>query len=247
MSPFFLSLIVSFSIGLISYLGLFFASKKFSGLARLTPYLVSLAVGTLLGDAFIHLLPQAFEILPSSASGLTLSGLFLFFFIEKIFRWRHCHNVDCDDSRSHLAALNLAGDLVHNFIDGLLIAASFQVSLPLGITTSLAIMAHEIPQEIGDFGIMVHSGLPPSKALRLNFLVSLSSVFGTLLFFILGKSITGLSDFLIPVTAGGFIYLASSDLIPELHRHTPRLSDSARQLAFIFIGLAFMYLLVFLE
>jgi zinc and cadmium transporter len=251
MLPFLYSLIAAIAVSLISLIGVFLIFIKTPALKKTTLFLVSFAVGGLLGDALIHLLPESFKVLNHNflVSILTISGILLFFLIEKFLRWRHCHDLDCvEESRmSHLSVLNLIGDSVHNFFDGMVIAASFLVSIPLGVTTTLAVTLHEIPQEIGDFGIFVHNGLSVSKALFFNFISAFSSLLGVLLTFVLGGYLAGFSTYFIPITAGGFIYLAASDLIPELHRHDQSAKQSAWQLFFIVLGVVLMSLLVFIE
>lgn len=246
MSPLMSSIIATLIISLISLLGVFFVFIKPKILTRLTLFFVSFAVGGLLGDAFIHLIPESFEHFDSSviSSLLILIGILIFFILEKFLLWHHCHDADCQQSTKHVATLSLVGDSVHNFIDGALIAASFNLSFFVGLTTSLAVVLHEIPQEIGDFGILVHHGISVKKAIVYNFLTALFSVLGVLFVSFLGRD---LSAFLVPITAGGFIYLASTDLIPELHRHDSKISNSLVQLICILLGISLMFSLTFLE
>jgi len=238
-------LIVSFLS--LSGISLFFLNKKTS--QKINLLLVSFAIGALLGDTFIHLLPESFEILSSlTVSFLIISGLLLFFILEKILRWHHCHEINCCDHQSkHLIVLNTFGDAIHNLIDGMLIAASFMVDVRLGIFTSIAVLLHEIPQEVGDFAILIHSGLSVKKAIFYNLASAASSILGVILVFIIGSKISLLSSYLLPITAGAFIYLAASDLIPELHRHDQKISQSFLQLIFIIFGVILMSLLVFIE
>ena len=249
MSALIFSLISILIISLISLVGLFifFTKKKTSETINL--FLVSFAVGALLGDAFIHLLPQAFKSLNSTiVSFLIIGGMLLFFVLEKVLRWHHCHEINCNENNSkHLIVLNTVGDTVHNSIDGMMIAASFMVDFKLGLITSLAVLLHEIPQEVGDFAILIHAGLSPFKAFIYNLLSATSAFVGAILVFLLGSRITSLSLYLLPITAGSFIYLAASDLIPELHRHDPPMSHSLVQLLFIVLGVALMSLLLFIE
>lgn len=208
--------------------------------------MVAFAVGGLFGDAIIHLIPEAFKTNPNSLSVslLILLGIFIFFGMEKILRWRHCHESDCPEHH-HLATMNLVGDAVHNFIDGLIIGVSFMVSLPLGLATTVAVVLHEIPQEVADFGVLIYAGVPVKKALGYNFLSALLAVLGVAMAALVGKYVTNFSDLLIPITAGGFIYIAGSDLIPELH-HQTQISHFLKQLIFILLGLGIMVLLLFL-
>ena len=251
MSPLIASLLATFIISLISFLGVLFIFVKTPILSKITLFLVSFAIGGLLGDAFIHLLPQSFEqfnfqLVPSL---LILAGILLFFILEKFLRWQHCHQPEIHpiSHNHHIITLNLIGDSVHNFIDGALIAASFSVSNFVGITTTIAVILHEIPQEIGEFGILIHYGFSRFKAIFYNFLSGLVSLLGVLFVFIIGSSFSNFSNFLIPITAGSFIYLAATDLIPELHRHDSKISHSFIQLIFILLGILLMSLLVFLE
>lgn len=250
MQPFLYSILAAFLVSLISLIGIIFIFFKLPSIKRITLYLVSFAIGGLLGDAFIHLLPESFEVLGPklSTSILVLGGMLLFFVLEKILRWRHCHNLEHSyQVESHIVSLNLIGDTVHNLIDGMIIAASFIVSPLLGITTTIAIVLHEIPQEIGNFGIFIHQGLTFKKALFYNFLSALASILGVLLVFLFQNQIPALQLSLLPITAGGFIYLASSDLIPELHRHDTKISQSLIQLFFIILGVSLMSLLLIFE
>jgi len=252
MSPLLLSLLFTLLVSLVSLVSLPLIFSKVKKLTFFSFLLVSFAVGNLLGDAFIHLLPEAFEALPHpQASLLTLLGILLYFILEKILRFRHCHDPDCkdthQDSPSHIVPLSQLGDSLHNFFDGILIAASFSISPHLGISTALAILFHEIPQEIGDFAILIHHKVSIKKAFLLNALSALASLFGVLIFFLFTSSIESLSFYILPLTAGAFIYLASSDLIPELHRHDSKLSQSLLQLFFLVLGIFLMYSLSFLE
>jgi len=211
-------------------------------------FLVSFAVGALFGDAFLHILPEAFEHAPSPAtpSMLVLLGIFLFFILEKFIYWRHCHAGACDFHKKPLVWVNLIGDGVHNFIDGVLIAASYGVSFSIGLATTLAVVFHEIPQEVGDFGVLMHGGFSRRQALGYNFLCSLLAFAGALAVLLIGPSVQGLSHMVIPVAAGGFIYIAGSDLIPELHREAGA-GRSLLQLLAIVLGTGVMALLLLFE
>lgn len=240
------------SVVIISLLSLFgvvtlFLSKK--RLESILSILVAFSTGALIGDAFIHLLPEAVEERGGLTVQITISvfvGILLFFILEKFLRWRHCHDIDCREHPKHLGTMNLVGDGVHNFIDGILIGASFLVSIPLGVATTIAVAAHEIPQELGDFGILLHSGFSKSKAILFNFLSAFIAILGAVLALIIGLRAGQFADFMIPVTAGGFIYIALSGLVPELHKEE-KLSKSALQLLFLIIGLAVMFLLLLIE
>lgn len=231
-------------VSAISLIAVFFLSVSETTLKKLLLFLVSFAVGGLFGDAFIHLLPESFEQLGFGliTSGLILAGILIFFVLEKFIHWRHCHNIDYEEHTHPMVAVNLIGDGVHNLIDGMLIAASYLVSIPLGFTTTIAVVLHEIPHEIGNFGILVHGGLPVKKALLYNFCSALAAILGALLTLIIGPQVKGFSEILLPITAGGFIYVAGSDLIPEL-KHEVQISHSVLQLIAILFGISLMALL----
>lgn len=242
------TLLSVFAISLISLAGVFTLAINQKILRKVLLLFVSFAAGTLLGDAFIHLVPKSFSSdLPTlSISFLILSGILIFFILEKFLKWHHCHDEDCEIHPRHIAFMNLVGDGLHNLIDGAIIAGSYLVSIPLGIATTTAVLMHEIPQEIGDFGILLHSGFTSRKALAYNFFSAVLAFAGALFVLLLSGSIESLSLYLLPITAGGFIYIASSDLIPELHKET-RLSKSFIQLFFFILGIAIMVLLSYIE
>jgi len=237
-------------ISLISLIGAATISLNKARLKAVLLFMVSFAVGGLFGDAFIHLLPQSFEKLGVNlkASLFMLLGFFIFFILEKFIRWRHCHIPTSKEHTHPVAALNLIGDGVHNMLDGMIVAGSFAVSVPIGIATTLAVILHEIPQEIGDFGILVYSGIAVKKALFLNFISALASVVGAIIALALESRIKGFAAYLLPVTAGGFLYIGGSDLIPELHKEDHvKISTSLVQLAAIMLGIGIMALMVFIE
>jgi len=231
-----------FIISLLSFTGALTLSLNKKTLSKIIHYMVSFAVGSLFGGAFIHLLPEIFthgESIVFSSLHI-LIGILIFFILEKFVRWRHCHDIECESHHQHLVPMNLVGDAMHNLIDGLIIGASFQVSIPMGVATSVAVLMHELPQEIGDFGVLVHGGLSVKRALLFNFLISLTSFAGAGISLIIGEYSHQFIDALLPITAGGFIYIAGSDLIPELH-HQTNLKKSFKQLGFILLGITIMY------
>ena len=236
-------------VSLISLVGVFTLSLRKDKLQKLLIYLVSFAVGGLFGDALIHLLPESFEKIGINitTSLCILSGIFLFFILEKFLRWQHCHIPSSKEHLHPVATLNLIGDAVHNFLDGMIIAASYMVSIPIGIATTLAVIFHEIPQEIGDFGVLVHCGIPVKRALIMNLLSALSACIGALIVLLLGAAMQGYFVYLLPITAGGFLYIAGSDLIPELHEHNQKISVSLGQFICILLGVAVMAALLLLE
>jgi zinc and cadmium transporter len=204
---------------------------------RLLPNLISYAVGTLLGAAFLGMLPRALEGGHRRAVlSTTLFGIVLFFILEKWVLWRHCHQTECD-IHSAAGPLILAGDAFHNLVDGFAIAAAFLASIPLGISTSLAVIAHEIPQELGDFAILLESGYTRSRALVYNLLSSATTLPGALIAYFALSALSGIIPYVLAVSAASFIYIAAADLIPGLHRQTsPR--SGLQQLALLLLGVA---------
>lgn len=208
--------------------------------------LVSLSAGTLMGGAFLHLLPEAVETAeePHFVFLVTLASFVVFFLLERILHWHHCHDVN---HTGHLEGhMNLIGDAVHNFLDGLIIAAAYSVDLSLGIATTVAVALHEIPQEISDFGVLLHAGWEVRRALVINFLVAFTIVVGGITGFLLSDQVEGISQFLMPVAAGGFLYIAASDLMPEL-RKEQRLSRSLLHMTIFIAGILLMWLLAHSE
>lgn len=231
-------------ISLISLIGVLALAFREEKIKKVSLFLVSFAVGGLFGDALIHLLPESFEKLGLNlgTSLLIILGILLFFVLEKFLKWQHCHEIDCPDHARSFASMSLIGDAVHNLIDGLLVAASFTVSLPVGLATTLAVIFHEIPQELGNFGILIHSGLSVRKALFFNFLTALTAILGAVMTLVIGSRIQGFSLILLPITAGGFLYVAGSDLLPELHREL-KISTSLGQMILMLAGVGLMALL----
>lgn len=239
--------VIIVSIASVSGLALFAVTG--ARLTRLVALLLSLAAGTLFGDAFIHLLPEAAETIGfgRTTALTTLSGIVSFFIIEKFIHWRHCHKPEHALKHSHhVATMSLFGDLVHNVIDGLLIGASYLVSVPVGIATTIAVFIHEIPQEISDFAILLHSGFSRGKALLFNFLISLGALGGVVVALLVGANSEAISGLMIPFAAGAFIYIAGADLIPEMQKETTIKVSLLQLLAFI-VGIAIMMALTFFE
>ncbi len=221
---------------------------------RLLPHLVSFATGALLAAALLGLLPHAIEgagLANAHWIGVTLlCGLLTFFVLEKLVLWRHCHQELCEGHLPHdahlrardaaSASLILIGDGFHNVLDGVLIAAAFMSDVHLGIVTALAVMAHEIPQEVGDLALLLHGGMSRGRALMLNLLSSLTSVLGGVVAYTaLGKSMQAL-PYAIAIAAASFLYIAVADLIPGLHRRVDP-GSGAKQLLFIVVGVAVIY------
>lgn len=236
------------AVSLVSLIGVFALSLREEKVRKYVFVFISLAVGALLGDAFIHLIPEALENSPNvNLTGtLIIGGILIFFILEKFLHWHH-HGDDTEENHVHpVGKLVLFSDGVHNFIDGIIIGASFTLSVPIGIATTLAVILHEIPQEIGDFAVLLHSGYSKTRALWLNFLSALCAVLGLLVFFMLNQTEQATTLWLLPVAAGGFIYIAVADLIPELHK-TKEARHSALQLLAVILGILAMLVLVFLE
>ena len=214
--------------------------------ASWVPMLVSFAIGALLGAAFLEVIPHAFEYgRPQAAAGAILGGIFAFFVLEKLLLWRHCHTEHCEVHDTHAqphdhgrsGALIVVGDTVHNFVDGILIAAAFLQSTQLGVITAAAIVAHEIPQEVGDFLILLHSGYTRTRALVLNILSSLATLVGGVLGYFTLQTLQHWEPVLLGIVAASMIYVAVADLIPGLHRR-PELRDTVAQTLLIGLGIA---------
>ncbi len=242
------SLTSVFLISLVSFVGIFTLALGDKKLKKILLYLVGFSTGALFGGAFLHLLPEAVEKYGFTPllSFYVILGILFSFVAEKFISWRHCHIPTSKEHPHPFAYMNLFGDGVHNFIDGLIIGAAFLTDISLGIATSVAIILHEIPQEIGDFGVLIHGGFSKKKALLFNFLTALTAVLGTFFALILGGYIDNLTLFLVPFAAGGFIYIAGSDLIPELHKeYSPK--KSLIQFFSILAGVGVMALMLILE
>jgi zinc and cadmium transporter len=243
------SLLSVVAVSMISLAGLFTLSLREHTLRNHLYLLVSLAVGALMGDAIIHLLPEAFEGLgdPLTVSTALIASILVFFVLEKALHWHHHQSEENEVPSIHpTGRMLLLSDGIHNFIDGLIIGASYLVSVEIGIATTIAVILHEIPQEIGDFGVLIHSGYSAAKALWLNFVSALAAVAGTILALVLGGASETFTLWLIPFAAGGFLYIAMSDLVPELHK-TKHPGRSILQLCAVLLGLGAMYALLFIE
>lgn len=236
-------------VSLISLVGVFTLSLKEATLRKYLFLLVSLAIGALIGDAFIHLIPEAYEQTsnPTIVSVAIIAGIIIFLILEKVLHWHHHQAEDQNCPEIHpTGQMILMSDGVHNFIDGLIIGVSYLVGVEVGIATTIAVILHEIPQEIGDFGVLIHSGYSTGRALFLNFVSALTALLGTIIALIIGHATEVLTFWLIPLAAGGFIYIALSDLIPEMHK-TKHVPHSILQLISIFIGIGAMLILLMVE
>ena len=237
------------AISAVSLTGVLVLWLKNKQLEKILLYLVSFSVGGLFGDAFIHLIPEAIEEggFGISVSLLILLGILFSFVVEKFLQWRHCHIPTSSEHPHSFAYMNLFGDAVHNLIDGLIVGGSYLVSIPIGLSTTLAVIFHEIPQELGDFGVLIHGGFTRRKAVWFNFLTALTAILGAVIALVLGATLEGFIPLLIPFAAGNFIYIAGSDLIPELRRDEPNLKKAVLQIASIILGVIIMLLILLLE
>lgn len=244
-------------VSVVSFVGLVALALREAALKRIVFVLVGLAVGALFGDALIHLIPEALESgIGEVAAGIAvMAGILLFFALEKFLYWHHCHgeHEECEDTLAlhdhapkHLGALILSADFIHNAIDGVIIGASFLVSKEVGIATTLAVIFHEIPQEIADFGLLIHAGWSRGKAFLWNFFSALSAFFGVGIVLFVGERVENLVPLAAAFTAGAFIYIAGSDLVPELHK-TSGFARTVVQMLAVALGFGLMLLLVFAE
>ena len=264
METIFYILIATFIVSMISLSGVLFLILSEKWIKNFLIFFVAIAAGALLGNAFFHLIPESFEMhldLIESQSDNTkvegehsevflfpsifiLCGIIVFYLIEKFVNWHHHHDIDCHNHS--LSTLSLVGDAFHNIIDGVLIAVAFMVDVKIGVLTTFAVILHEFPQELGDYSILLHSGYSKSKALIWNFLSSLTGVAGGVITYFMLQGLNNYLPSLIGFTAGGFIYIALADIIPELHSHSKE-SKTKRKLlvsGFFFFGILMMYLLV---
>jgi zinc and cadmium transporter len=226
--------------------GLFVASGILlvndSARSRLVPWLVSYAVGALLGASMLALLPETLDTLPASNVFATLlGGILLFFVLEKLVLWRHCHTHDCEVHDGSVFPV-VVGDAFHNFVDGAVIAAAVMTSVPLGVSTAVAVAAHEIPQEVGDFAILLHAGYSRGRALLLNVLSAAASALGAIAAFLAFDQIPRMLPYFLVLAAASFLYVAMADLIPGLHRGRTD-AGSLRQIVLIAAGVATMLIL----
>jgi len=242
------------AVSLVSFVGVIALSINEERLRKILFLLVALATGALFGDVTIHLLPEIFQDESSHATAAVaiLLGILLFFSLEKFLHWRHTHDVDnCGDPKHHqsihpVGHLNLIADGLHNLIDGVIIGVSYLTSPAIGLATTLAVILHEIPQEIGDFGILIHAGFTRRRAILFNALSASLAIIGVILVLIFGTVTVQFTGGFLALAAGGFLYIAGSDLVPELHKTTDP-KKSVLQFGAILLGLAFMFALTWLE
>lgn len=238
------ALVAVAAVSSVSLVGATVLYLKASTLQRALFFLISFAAGALLGDAFFHIVPEISESdhgfdVPASIALLT--GVVAFFLLEKALHWHHAH-LPHEEVIHPVAVSNLVGDGLHNFIDGAIVAGGFVASTELGVATTIAVALHEIPQELGDFGILLHSGMPPRRALALNLATALAAFAGAAMTLIL-SDVAAIERMALPFTAGAFVYIASTDLLPELHKE-PEPGKSVAQAAALVAGMGVMALLL---
>lgn len=245
------------AVSLLSLLGILFFLIEERVIRRVLLVFVSFSTGALLGDVFLHMIPDMSENggLSLTNSLIILLGILFTFMIEKLIRWRHCHDLPDDHHHHHdhghehihpVGTLSVIGESLHNCIDGIVIGASFLAGIPTGIATTFAVTFHEIPHEIGNYAVLLHSGHSRHKALMLNLLSALAALVGTGLVFVLSASFSAISSALLPFAAGNLLYIAGSDLIPELHKETG-FAKGVLQLLAMILGMACMFAILSLE
>jgi zinc and cadmium transporter len=237
------ALLATLVVSLASFIGVItlFFSQRF--LERITVFLVALAAGAMMGGAFFHILPESLEYFGEIESGslfvfvLLMAGFLGFFVLERVIHWRHCHKDHCDVHP--FAYSSLIGDGVHNLTDGMLIFAAFATDFHVGLFTTAAVIAHEIPQELGDFGVLIHAGFSRARALFWNFISAVMAMAGALIAYFIGERVESFAPIALTIAAGGFLYIAASDLVPEFHREK-NLGKSILTFVIFLASLAFM-------
>jgi len=233
-------------VSLISFVGILALAWNEKRLHKILLLLVGFSAGALVGDVFIHIIPELVKkgVFTFTTSLSIVMGIIIFFILEKIIFWHHCHLPPHKHHVHEFGLTNLVGDALHNFLDGLIIGASYLVDIPLGIATTVAVILHEIPQEVGDFGVLIHAGFSKFKALLFNFLTAVMAILGGLIAF-LGIRLEYLEQYFIPIIAGGFLYIAIADLIPELKKEE-KTKQSILQVIWFCLGVGVMLLLLLL-
>ena len=245
------SVVIVSLVSLVGIVTIFFGKDKID---RLLFILVSTSAGTLFGGAFLHLIPEAVEGLGEFSITLSfqiLAGIIVFFVLDKLIHWKHFHNEPLlihtkEKDTTGIAYMNLLGDGVHNLIDGLVIAGSYLVSIPIGIATTIAVVIHETPQEIADFGVLMYSGFSKKRALLFNLLSASLAIVGVIIGLTFGAQSETFTAAIVPFAGGSFIYIAGSNLIPELLRENRGLKDLIQQFFAIMLGISIMYGLLFI-
>lgn len=211
-------IIATLVVSLISFVGILLVSKKID---KFLHFFISFAAGALLSAAFFDLIPESLEAFEEmgihNGPVFVLIGVLGFFLIERFIHWHHCGKHDCD--RKPVGTLSLIGDGIHNFIDGLLIAGAFMLNFATGIVTTITVMLHEIPQELGDFSVLIHAGYTKKKALMYNFFSALTAVIGGIIGYFAFSALESITPYIVAFAAGGFLYIALSDIVPDMHKH----------------------------
>lgn len=230
-----LETIVAFTGQLI----IFFGSER---IKKNIHYFVSFAVGTMLSVVFLDILPEALEILePRTLFSYTLGGFLFFFLLARFLFWYHCHNGTCEVHKKTAGSMILVGDTLHNFIDGIIITLAFTADFRIGVITTFAVLLHEMPQEMGDFFVLLNSGFSKKKALFYNFIVALSTPIGAIITYFFVSNINGFMGPALGIIAGNFLYIAASDLVPELHAGHRKGSTTFLQFGLILLGIFLVY------
>ncbi len=229
-------------VSLLSLLGAVFLVVKRTLVTKMMTTILAFSSGVLLGSTFLDLLPESLELLPDATFGYVLVGILTFFSLEKLLQWHHHVEGDHPVEQKAVGYLSLVGDAIHNFVDGTIIATAFLVSVPLGMSATLAIIAHEIPHELADFTILLHSGFSSGKALLYNFLSATTAIAGAILVLFVSTRSDAFVPPLVPFAAGNFLYIAMSDLIPELHRRRSSVG-SLVHIAAILLGVVVVWIL----
>jgi len=243
----FFIIIATFLVSLISFVGALTLFLKEKTLDKILLFLVALSAGALLGGAFLDLIPEAIVSVGSAESSLfkiflwLIFGFCAFFILEKYIKWHHHHSISHPEIKS-FSYLILVSDGIHNFIDGLIIAGAFLASFPIGLATTVAIIFHEIPHELGNFGVLVFGGFGRARALFFNFASAIFAILGGMSGFLLSEKLDGFAVFLLPFAAGGFIYIAASDLIPRINEEENSKKSIIHFLVFL-TGIAIMALM----
>ncbi|NJO91680.1 MAG: ZIP family metal transporter [Chloroflexia bacterium] len=231
-------------VSLVAFIGILFLAFKTEKLQKIVFILVSFAVGSLFGSAFFVLIPESYHLMPDSfVPGLMIvAGVLTMFILEKFIHWRHGHNVQYIPKEASLGYVSLMTDSLHNFVDGVLIASAWAVSPEVGMVTTLSVIIHEAPQEISDFGILIYAGFSKKRALLFNFLAAVTALLGVLFTAWLGHYFENITNYILPMAAGGFIYLAGSDLIPQLHKEKSTKKNLIQFVAIV-AGFAMMFVI----
>ncbi|MGM5481579.1 MAG: ZIP family metal transporter [Nanobdellota archaeon] len=233
-------IIATLLVSMVSFVGILTLSRKIRPLLH---YFVSFAAGSLLAAAFFGLIPRALHGAGHEYVLLAVViGIVFFFLVERFIHWHHCGHDDCHQKPAGM--LILTGDFIHNFIDGLLLAGAFLLDFTTGVVATISVLAHEIPQEIGDFSVLIHSGYSKWKALKLNFLSALSAVLGGIIGYFAFEAVHGIVPYAVAIAAGGFIYISLTDIVPSLHQHKKHPGVKTKEtLVFVLTIVAFYLLL----